>query len=281
VRRLLLKQRVVTGLLLLALILPAIMVSHPWPWPVLSLLFCAAACWEWGRMVTSPKSALRSAAVVLLFGLGVLGLEPRLQLQLSLGFTLAASFFWLFLAPLRLVRLDARSGSWPLAVILLLAAWLALVQIHRLSPLALFVAMAIVWVADIGAYFVGRAVGRRKLAPAISPGKSWEGVWGGLFLVVVIGLTSAAAPALSSTLPAQMVGQWGPVLAAVVLAGLAAFSVVGDLHESLLKRQAQVKDSSSLLPGHGGVLDRIDALLPTMPLAYLLHYVLTHGFSLP
>jgi len=148
------------------------------------------------------------------------------------------------------------------------------VALREIGALALFVAMAIVWVADIAAYFFGRAFGRHKLAPAISPGKSWEGAVGGFAAVAVAGLAAAAVPALAHTLPARLVAVWSPPGAAAALVGLAALSIVGDLHESLLKRQAGVKDSGTLLPGHGGVLDRIDALIPTMPAAMLLHGLL-------
>jgi len=134
--------------------------------------------------------------------------------------------------------------------------------------------MALVGVADIAAYFVGRAFGRRKLAPSISPGKSWEGALGGAAAVAVLGLAAAASPSLSSTLPARLVDAWTAPVAVVVLVALAALSIVGDLHESLLKRQAGVKDSGAVLPGHGGVLDRIDALVPVMPAAMLLHRLL-------
>lgn len=272
-----LKQRVITALVLLALILPALFSRNEWAWPLLSLLFCTAATWEWGRMVASASVARIAAALLAVLGLILLWLSPAQQVQAALVLSSLATLFWVIWAPLRLKALNARTGSWPLAVLLILAAWLALVLIHRLSGTALLVAMAVVWVADIGAYFVGRAIGRRKLAPRISPGKSWEGVWGGMSLVVVLGLIAAAGPALTGSLPALLVGQWGPLAAAVLLALMAAYSVVGDLHESLLKRQAGVKDSSALLPGHGGVLDRIDALLPTMPAAWLLHHLLSLG----
>jgi phosphatidate cytidylyltransferase len=231
-------------------------------------------------MVASSNTAIRSAILLALGGICVLTLSPESQRLISICVAMAASAFWFLVSPWRLKTLDAKTGSWPLAVLLIFAAWIALVQVHRISAAALLVAMAIVWVADIGAYFVGRAVGKRKLAPKISPGKSWEGVWGGLFLVVVVGLISAAAPGLDSALPARLVSQWGPLIAALVLAVLASYSVVGDLHESLLKRQANLKDSSHLLPGHGGVLDRIDALLPTMPAVFLLHHVLAYGFKI-
>src|SRR5690606_7251962 len=134
-----------------------------------------------------------------------------------------------------------------------------------------------VWVADIFAYFAGRAFGlkftRRKLAPAISPGKSWEGVWGGMAGVLVLAVAwtfadaaaGAEVPSLYSRVAA--LGWWLLVIAAVFMA---AMSVIGDLVESLIKRSAGAKDSSQLLPGHGGVLDRVDALLPTLPLAMML-----------
>jgi phosphatidate cytidylyltransferase len=124
--------------------------------------------------------------------------------------------------------------------------------------------------ADVGAYFFGRAFGRRKLAPSISPGKSWEGAIGGAFLVVILSLFTAASPDLAQTLPALLVGKWSGIVATVFLLALVALSVMGDLHESLLKRLAGVKDSGNSLPGHGGFFDRTDALIPTMPAAYLL-----------
>jgi phosphatidate cytidylyltransferase len=126
-------------------------------------------------------------------------------------------------------------------------------------------------VADIAAYFGGRTFGRRKLAPAISPGKSWEGVWSGMAAVLVLALAWLAVersvavdvPSLYSRIDARL-GLAGLVLVVVFLA---AMSVVGDLFESLVKRSAGAKDSSGLLPGHGGVLDRVDALLPVFPIA--------------
>jgi phosphatidate cytidylyltransferase len=137
--------------------------------------------------------------------------------------------------------------------------------------------LVLVWVADIFAYFAGRAFGlkftRQKLAPTISPGKSWEGVWGGMAGVLVL---AAAWAAMDATLQAQVPSLYtrlaapGAWLLVIAVLFLAAMSVVGDLVESLIKRSAGVKDSSHLLPGHGGVLDRVDALLPTLPLAMML-----------
>jgi phosphatidate cytidylyltransferase len=137
--------------------------------------------------------------------------------------------------------------------------------------------LALVWAADISAYFAGRAFGLRftknKLAPAISPGKSWEGVWGGMLGVLVLAVVWIAADRSwtpdAPSFYSRMAAQHGVLLLVSVLF-MAAMSVVGDLVESLVKRSAGAKDSSRLLPGHGGVLDRIDALLPTLPLAMML-----------
>src|SRR5690606_13768284 len=149
----------------------------------------------------------------------------------------------------------------------LFGAWYGAVAAFERGPLFLLTLLALVWVADIGAYFIGRRFGRRKLAPAISPGKSIEGAIGGCVLSVAFVLISAAWP---GTFGSVLVARWGLVLAALVAAVLAMISVGGDLFESLLKRRAGRKDSSRLLPGHGGVLDRIDALIPVLPVAVVL-----------
>jgi phosphatidate cytidylyltransferase len=161
--------------------------------------------------------------------------------------------------------------------VVLISAWLAVAQAHFVGVNFLLSILALVWAADIFAYFAGRAWGtrvvKRKLAPGISPGKSWEGVWGGMAGVLVLavfwswadGYFQAAVPSLFSRLFANH--GWVTLVALACLAGI---SVVGDLIESLVKRSAGAKDSSALLPGHGGVLDRIDALLPALPMAMML-----------
>jgi len=198
---------------------------------------------------------------------------------LLIGITGLLAAFWFIAGPLRLWRHESRGGGQALVGVLLLGCWLALYELRLHSTWALVSSMAVVWVADIAAYFVGRAIGRRKLAPSISPGKSWEGAIGGASAVAIIGLTVAwlaasSWPAAADTLPARLMQSGGPLIATLVLLALAALSVVGDLHESLLKRQAGVKDSGWILPGHGGVLDRIDALIPTMPVALLVYEIL-------
>ncbi|MDB5752325.1 MAG: phosphatidate cytidylyltransferase, partial [Ramlibacter sp.] len=172
------------------------------------------------------------------------------------------------------IPLAARLATGVLALVL---AWLALAQARVIGVNFLLSVLVLVWVADIFAYFAGKAFGlkftKRKLAPTISPGKSWEGVWGGMAGVAVLaivwtvadGAAQAQVPSLYSRLAAL---GWPVLVIAAVF--LAAMSVVGDLVESLVKRSSGFKDSSQLLPGHGGVLDRIDALLPTLPLAMML-----------
>jgi phosphatidate cytidylyltransferase len=154
---------------------------------------------------------------------------------------------------------------WQPALVLLLPVWLALVQLRQAGPLTLLAIMSVVWLADIGAYFAGRSFGKHKLAPAISPGKTWEGAIGGAVAVLAYGLL------LSSKLPPTLAGNLPLLLMVLVL--LTAISILGDLFESLLKRQAGLKDSSNVLPGHGGVLDRIDSLTSTLPLVALVWLV--------
>jgi phosphatidate cytidylyltransferase len=151
--------------------------------------------------------------------------------------------------------------------------WLAIFQAKRVGINYMLSIFVLVWIADIAAYFAGRAFGRRKLAPSLSPGKSWEGVWGGICAVWILAFSWMWAdqmamfdsPSIYSLLYAH-----GWVYFLVSVSFLTAMSVVGDLVESMVKRNAGVKDSSQLLPGHGGVLDRVDALLPTLPLAMML-----------
>lgn len=269
-------KRVVTALVLLALLLPAIFASAAWIWGALTLVFLAAAAYEWSRLLGHRRAAALAAATLAAIGAVLLAWHERggWPTWLVPATCAAATVLWVVLGPLRLRRHDARGGGWPLAAALLLACWVALLALRDIGPVALLVAMAIVWVADIAAYFAGRAFGRRKLAPSISPGKSWEGAVGGFVAVALLGLAAASVPALSQGLPAQLLAHWPAPAAVLALVGLAALSIVGDLHESLLKREAGVKDSGTLLPGHGGVLDRIDALIPVMPAVSLLHRLL-------
>jgi len=180
----------------------------------------------------------------------------RAGLQQAL-FALTA-FFWVVLAPLWMWRgVQPNQTIWTGAAgfAVLVPAALAMV---RLEPLVVLLVLVLVWIADSTAYFVGRAWGRHKLAPAISPGKTWEGVAGGLIGAALYAIIIAFFTDLGASLA---------LIATALLLGMV--SIVGDLFESAVKRQAGVKDSGSLLPGHGGILDRIDSATATLPIAAL------------
>ena len=272
-----LKQRIVTALLLLAVLLPALFYPHIAPFAVLTLLLIAAAGWEWARLngCRAGTSLLLGAGlggVLLLFWWGG-GLTQSWR---ALWLTLAA--VWVLLAVAMLARGVAGWGAWPVALrlwgglLLIACSWLALVQARQVGLEFLLSVFTLVWMADIAAYFGGKAIGRRKLAPTVSPGKTWEGAISGaagvLLLASVWVVADARVAGAHGSLYARL---WslGPLLAVVGLVFLTAMSVVGDLVESMVKRSAGAKDSSQLLPGHGGVLDRVDALLPVLPLSMM------------
>jgi phosphatidate cytidylyltransferase len=267
-----LRTRIITAVLLLAVLLAVV-------WSGSQLLFCivvtaffAAAAWESLRLFRSPQPALAAALwclpLVYLLLRGGPG-EVRLLLMLSVALWLIRFAPTLKFGLPELGRPANRMLSW-VYVLSLVGCFLAIASLYRHSALYLLSVMAIVWVADIGAYFSGKAFGKRKLAPSISPGKSWEGAIGGWLAVLVIAALSTRMPMLADTFAAHMQRSAGWAGLLLILTLLVAVSVVGDLFESMLKRRIGFKDSSSLLPGHGGVLDRIDALIPVMPLAALL-----------
>lgn len=273
-------QRVVTAVVLLLALIGALAAGHTVFAAAMSLVV-GAAVYEWLKLAAHAPAVALGAALVLgasLFGLEVFAGWPRGVAVTAIVAVACAAWVLIGLLLLRAehggVRLAAGVKS-ALGVGLLAAAWMAALQLYRDGVLMLFSAAAVVWIADIAAYFGGRAFGKRKLAPHISPGKTWAGVGGAMIAVLSIALLLAvAAPQLAlfstwllQTLPAG--------IALLALALLVALSIVGDLFESLLKRQAGVKDSGRLLPGHGGVLDRIDALLPVLPAAVLLRQLAT------
>jgi phosphatidate cytidylyltransferase len=277
-----LKQRVITALVMLAILLPATFYASVLPFGLVTLVLLACGAWEWARLNAFGGSASLAAGGVcalLCAASWLLGLPyARLGLVWLLigGFWVLASAWALrvgaasWLALPRAVRLGG-------GLLLLWAAWLAVMQARLSGTNFLMSVLVLVWAADIGAYFSGRALGGKffanKLAPSISPGKTWEGVVGGAIAVLLVALVWIYADGHgqpnSSSLYTRLWAMGAPLLLLGV-AFLTAMSVVGDLVESLFKRAAGVKDSSNLLPGHGGVLDRVDALLPTLPLALML-----------
>jgi phosphatidate cytidylyltransferase len=178
-----------------------------------------------------------------------------------------STFFWIVFSPIWLIsrkEINHKLLMGLLGLVLLLATWIALTGLQNISPWLLLGVLVTVWLADSAAYFSGKAFGRHKLAPEISPGKTWEGVAGAMLAVTIYGLALCHYLHYTRWL---ILGLWLIVV----------LSIMGDLFESLLKRQAGVKDSSHLLPGHGGVLDRIDGLISTLPL--VLFYIYFPLFS--
>jgi phosphatidate cytidylyltransferase len=261
------RQRVTTALLLAPLPIAAVL-WLPTPWLAAAVaIVLLAGLWEWtsfaGIEDTLPRTLFLTANALLLVAL-VWGGGPSLftlKLASLIGVLWwAVVLLWLSRPSFGTGDTQAARGLKLLAASLcVVPAWCALGWLHAEDPLGprwtLF-AIALCWAADSGAYFAGSKFGKRKLAPSISPGKTWEGVWGGLATAALLAV--AALPLLGlgwGSLPALM-------LLTVVTAGI---SVVGDLFESLMKRHSGVKDSGDLFPGHGGVMDRIDSLLAALP----------------
>jgi phosphatidate cytidylyltransferase len=270
-----LKTRIITAFVLLAVLLPILFLLPPIYIGAFFLLALLVAAWEWSRLI-APE-AVRAAWLYALFCLMIIVFMLGMQnATWQFALLLLAVIFWFFAAPFVLAKgmnlslQKLRPFYVVLGLILLPATWFALVFLRELGLVFLLSSMALVWVADIGAYFVGKAFGKRKLAIQISPGKSVEGALGGLLLCYGYALLCVFYLPFESTLFGAWAIRfgWAPMFLMVTV--LVAFSIFGDLFESQLKRLAGVKDSSHLLPGHGGVLDRVDALIPTMPIAALL-----------
>lgn len=235
----------------------------------MSLVFAGIvglAGWEWAGLLKMP-SRVR-------VGYGLLTMLPCLALLFfglphswMTALWLLSALFWMVVVPFWFRArwsLGHYFMGWLVGWILLVPTWAAMVVLHQRSPWWLLAAMALVWVADTAAYFAGRTFGRHKLAPTISPGKTWEGAAGAVAGVLIyalgVGIHTGDWARLSTVQALQMMA---------VLLLLTVVSIMGDLFESLAKRQAGVKDSSAILPGHGGVLDRIDSLTSTLPFAAL------------
>lgn len=269
-----LRQRIITALVLVFVMLGALTADSPWPFALLVLALIAAAGWEWGR--------LNQAGVALSWAMGLaVAAAGGAALAAGWGQRSPAWLWWLAAAlwvGLGAVALRTGPAAWPqlpraarwcVGLVVLWFTWLAVAQARTVGINFMLSVFCLVWMADVAAYFGGKTWGRRKLAPSISPGKSWEGVWTGMVGVLLLsalwmwidGAFKVDGPSVYS----RFWGAFGPLGMALALVALSALSVVGDLVESLVKRAAGAKDSSRLLPGHGGVLDRVDALMPVLP----------------
>ncbi|MDR0933463.1 MAG: phosphatidate cytidylyltransferase [Burkholderiaceae bacterium] len=268
-----LKTRVLTALGL-AIVLLAVLLSRSFAaFVILTTIFFAGASWEAFRLFESARPVPYAAVCTLLFAIIACVAGDTLCIALA-AFSVAAWFFCL--APSLALPFFARSSLKNhlfegLYFISLSGSFFAFLYLYRHSLILLLSAVILVNIADIGAYFAGRTLGRHKLAPSISPGKTWEGAAGGLLAVILVAVATVFISGLENVVTVRVYrffGWFGMLLAALLLVGM---SILGDLLESRLKRRCGFKDSSGLLPGHGGVLDRIDSLIPVLPLTVLIH----------
>jgi len=269
-----LKQRVITAVLLLPVVIWCVFFA---PGTSTFAAFAAAivmvAAWEWTAMLGWQQMALR-AGYVLLVVVALIALRLPQLAELAPTLYMLSVGFWLL--ALRMVRGYPANTKWwarpalllPLGFLLLVPAWLGLTTLHAASAWWLMYLFVLVWGADTGAYFAGRAFGKHKLAPRVSPGKTLEGFLGGLALTMAIAVAVAVYRDLNSIRLAAFLG----LSLLTVLA-----SVLGDLFESMVKRHAGIKDSGTIFPGHGGALDRIDSLTAAAPV-FALGWWLAGGF---
>jgi len=262
-----LKQRILTALVLVPLVVWGI-IALPSTWLALLFgLFVAQGGWEWSRLMQLQSGAVRLAYVALVLTgmvggwyLFILGGEAWLALPVLSLFWWLMALVWVLSFPRTATRWSHPLVQGVIGLLVLLPAWMAVIGLHAshdgLGPWLLMYMLSLIWVADSGAYFGGRRFGKRKLAPAVSPGKSWEGVFSALLLTGLYALLAASLFGLSGS-------QW-PAFVVLSLVTV-MFSILGDLAESMFKRHAGVKDSGTLLPGHGGVLDRIDSITSAAP----------------
>ncbi|WP_297324272.1 phosphatidate cytidylyltransferase [Nitrosomonas sp.] len=263
-----LKARILTTIIILPLFLSAIFYLQDIFWVTFLLALTAIGAREWSKLAQlSVRNTIAYMLLTVLVG-GELLFLLRESVQISiyssdlLWVYILSVIFWIVGAPLYLKQLYTIKNPviWMLiGWIVLLPTCLALYQLRVISPLLLLGFMATIWISDTAAYFTGRSLGKHKLAYTISPNKTWEGVAGALIAVLIYGLAwnfwIAEASSAITLIP--------------LLMAMAILGIIGDLYESLIKRQAGVKDSGNILPGHGGILDRIDALTSSLPLATL------------
>lgn len=279
-----LKTRAITAVILLALFLPLLFFASFSVLFIALSIVVAIASWEWLRLIWGHQSSLPQFWALTLLAsffvaLALIPLDAFLLEQFKLIFTvflMISAVFWLFIVPFLLKKsLGLSLNQYAsfltfLGIVVFIADWYAMIVLYRKGLGVLLSIFFLVWSADIGAYFSGKALGKHQLAPNLSPGKSIEGVIGGMILVCIFGMACLLGAHDTPHFFGLLAMQLPTYVLFIVMIFLSALSVIGDLFESQLKRLRGVKDSSHLLPGHGGVLDRIDALMPTLPIAALL-----------
>lgn len=275
-----LKQRILTALLLGAGVLLTIFALPGWAFGLAIALVMALALWEWCSLVKIGLLGFVVLTAVCAGPVAYCGFVPVLPQNdslflLGVGYVLSISFWLLSVPTFLYFKMEPVGWYWRygVAAMMMIPTGVAMLELQRASPSLMLAALLVVCVADIAAFFVGRRFGKHKLAPEISPGKTWEGVVGAaagvmLYCIVLWMCVPAVQTALSFV--------WVVFLALLFV----LVCVLGDLFESLVKREAGVKDSGTLLPGHGGVLDRVDSMLAFFPFAgatLLLLQLMTRG----
>ena len=275
-----LRTRILTAIVLLAIVAVALWTGSRAVICSLSLVALAGCAWEWARLTTLRGWApIGVALVFVVIALGGAWLSSGDFFLFTPLTPIAgiATAGWAIAAPAALFGAPLEAGvvaprppaHWAITgVVVLVVAWWSFCAAAAQGPIFLLSILALVWCSDIAAYFFGKRFGRRKLAPRISPGKTWEGVAGAVAMTLAISaLVASLNPPHTTGFIGALWHAWPWPIVLIVLAFLVALGIVGDLFESMLKRRAGVKDSSRLLPGHGGVFDRMDALLPVFPAA--------------
>lgn len=272
-----LKTRVLTSLALLISFLLALFYLPANIWEVILLVVIVIGASEWsaisglrgyGKLAYELLVAVLCFLSFSLLSQSFLLLEP-IQYQIKFWVILTSTLLWLLVVPFLLISATNSYSAYLkllLGLIVLMGAWFSFLSIYKISPLLLLITLATVWIADSAAYFAGKKFGKHKLAPSISPGKTWEGVVGAFLAVTIYGLCIVYFFKLAYWI---VLGFWCILI----------LSIIGDLFESQLKRQAGLKDSGSILPGHGGVLDRMDGIVSTLPfVAFCFHFPLYYQF---
>jgi phosphatidate cytidylyltransferase len=252
-----LRQRILTAIVAGVALLVVLFVLPPLAAEIVIAAFFLAAAWEWSGFLSLGGAIGRLSYVAVIAALlvtvgWVLPREAAVEVVLRIGLAWwFAALIWVFFYPTPI----AKPIGWLCGALVMIPAYIALITLYTLQPAVLLFVLVIVWAADVGAYFAGKRFGRVKLAPNISPGKTWEGVIGGLSAVVVVLVLASV--------------YWLHIDIAIVVPfclAVATLSIVGDLTVSMFKRNAGLKDSGTLFPGHGGVLDRIDSVAAAAPL---------------
>lgn len=267
-----LKQRIITAAWLAPLVLAGLFGLEGSAFALFTALIVLLGTWEWTNLAGITQTAQRATLVgvmaVLMLIMWLIGAATAIWPLWLAAAGWLLNLYWVARYPAAGEQWQTSMRRLAMGLWVLLPCWVGFNVLRESGMAWLLFVLLLVWCADIGAYFVGRNWGKRKLAPRVSPGKSWEGVFGGLAATVILAILFAVWLSLDMA---------GGLTLILITAVVTLTSVLGDLLESMLKRHRNIKDSSQLLPGHGGVLDRIDSLTAAIPLFALLYFeVLAH-----